>query len=120
MTMVRGERQDPSGLAEERLRGVLNRLRANAAAAALGEAAGRGNWEEIFYRADEKWRSSPAVKVVQERVDGASQREIPTGHRQTSPGFVVMFGMMTVVAAGGPACSRRSRRAPWPACLRRP
>ncbi|HOP69313.1 MAG: ABC transporter permease [Dethiobacteria bacterium] len=101
VTMVRGERQDPSGLAEERLRGVLNRLRANAAAAALGEAAGRGNWEEIFYRADEKWRSSPAVKVVQERVDGASQREIPTGHRQTSPGFVVMFGMMTVVAAGG-------------------
>ncbi len=101
LTVIRADLPESPGLVEQRVAALVTRLRANAAAALLAEEAGAGyTWWDIFQRAEEKWHPSPAVEVVMERVTVTRDREIPAGHRQSSPGYVVMFGMMTVITAG--------------------
>ncbi len=103
VTVVRADLRESPGLVEEQVGAILYRTRANAAAAVLGEAAGSGDWLDIFYRAADKWHPSPAVGVEMETVAVVRDDAIPIGNRQSSPGFVVMFGMMTVITAGGGA-----------------
>lgn len=101
LTVVRADLRESPGLVEEHINSLVYHIRANAAAAALGEKSGAGSWNKIFELAAEKWEPSPAVEVKMETIYVDRNESIPTGNRQSSPGYVVLFGMMTVITAGG-------------------
>lgn len=100
LTLVKADLQESPGLAEEQVTEALYRLQANATVADMGVEISDEHWMELFESAEEKWHPFPAVKVELETVDLEREQTIPTGHRHSSPGFVVMFGMMTVITAG--------------------
>ncbi|MDO9574355.1 MAG: ABC transporter permease [Candidatus Contubernalis sp.] len=97
--LIKADLSESPGLAEQQINALMYRLSAGAAAAAITEEEGRGEWLKTFSSAAEKW-DPPPVKVNMKTITMAGDDQIPTGHRHSSPGFVVMFGMMTVITAG--------------------
>ncbi len=100
LTLVRADLQESPGLVEQQLNEILYRLQANAAVAVMGKEVAGEEWIKLFHLAEEKWHPAPAVSVEMETVTVSSGEKIPSGHSHSSPGFVVMFGMMTVITAG--------------------
>ena len=96
--IIKADLSESPGLAEQQANAVMYRLSAGAAAATILDKEASMDWIETFMEAGEKW-DPPPVKVNIERVT-REQEEFPTGANHSSPGFVVMFGMMTVITAG--------------------
>ena len=100
ITVLRADLLESPRIVEQLVNSSLFRLRANSAAALLGVEFSRRSWPELFNLAAEKWEPSPPVTVEMESLTITGDTQIPMGNQQASPGYVVMFGMMTVIAAG--------------------
>jgi ABC-2 type transport system permease protein len=98
--VLRADLQESPRIIEQLVSRQIFQLRANAAAAQLGSNISQDSWVDLFARAASKWEPAPAVEVKVERVAISKESEIPMGNEQSSPGYVVMFGMMTVIVAG--------------------
>ncbi len=97
--IVKADLSESPGLAEQHVNALIYRLTAGATAATITDKTGRHDWMETFQTAGDKWEPAP-VTVNIDRVLIDSEYDIPTGANHSSPGFVVMFGMMTVITAG--------------------
>jgi ABC-2 type transport system permease protein len=98
--VLRADLQESPRIVEQLVNRQIFQLRANAAAAQLGSDISQDSWVDLFARAASKWEPAPAVEVNLERLTITKESEIPMGNEQSSPGYVVMFGMMTVIVAG--------------------
>ena len=98
--VLRADLQESPRIVEQLVSTQLFQLRSNAAAARLGQDISQVSWAELFQRAADKWTPAPPVEVIMEQVMISSDNQIPMGNEQSSPGYVVMFGMMTIIAAG--------------------
>ncbi len=98
--VLRADLQESPRIIEQLVSRQIFQLRANAAAAQLGSNISQDSWVDLFAKAASKWEPAPAVEVNVERVAISKESEIPMGNEQSSPGYVVMFGMMTVIVAG--------------------
>ena len=96
--IIKADLSESPGLAEQQANAVMYRLSAGAAAATILDKEASMDWIETFMEAGEKWDPPPVIVNI-ERVT-REQEEFPTGANHSSPGFVVMFGMMTVITAG--------------------
>ncbi len=98
--ILEADYKEYSRIIEQLVTNILFRLKANAGAALMAETLLGAPWPEAFETAAEIWRPSPPVMVVTEKAAVREEQKLPTGYQQSSPGYVVMFGMMTVIAAG--------------------
>jgi ABC-2 type transport system permease protein len=98
--VLRADLQESPRIIEQLVSRQIFQLRANAAAAQLGSNIFQDSWTDLFEKAASKWEPAPAVEVNVERLAISKESEIAMGNEQSSPGYVVMFGMMTVIVAG--------------------
>lgn len=96
ITILRANFQESPRMIEQQLNQLLLKIRAAAAAANLGAEE---NWQGTFERVLNLWSPTPPVTVKSQTV--FYEDNIPDGFNLASPGYVVMFGMMTVITAGG-------------------
>ncbi len=100
IAVLRADLQESPRIVEQLVSNQLFRMRANAAAAHLAQEVSRDSWIALFEQAAGKWHPSPAVSVRMESLVISRDDNIPMGNQQSSPGYVVMFGLMTVIVAG--------------------
>jgi ABC-type multidrug transport system permease subunit len=96
ITVLRGNFRESPRMVEQHLNLLLLRIKAAAAAANLAPE----DWLGTFSAAAALWSPRPPVMVISETITYQSP-QIADGFNQASPGYVVMFGMMTVITAGG-------------------
>ncbi len=99
IAVLRADFQESPRMVEQHLTGLLVQIQSAAAAASLAEARGV-SWTEAYRAARDLWEPDPPVTVEVTALDGTIHSEIPIGYNLSSPGYVVMFGMMTVIVAG--------------------
>ncbi|UNC90729.1 ABC transporter permease [Candidatus Contubernalis alkaliaceticus] len=103
ITVLQADLQESPRIVEQLVNNQLFRLKANTAAAEIGQIGqdfSPERWIYLFEQAADKWHPSPAVHVHMENISVSRDSDIPLGNQQSSPGYVVMFGMMTVIVSG--------------------
>jgi ABC-2 type transport system permease protein len=101
IAVVRTTAQEGPRLVEQHLTAELARIRAATAAAAIVTRTGSGLWMNAFATAQELWPVD--FQPVQVKVENLGPREndsFAMGYNLASPGYIVMFGLMSITAAG--------------------
>lgn len=99
IVVLRASYQESPRMIEHNLSGLLVEIQSAVAAANLAHNAGI-QWSEAYELARSHWRPRPPVTVEVRSVTISAGSDIPSGYNLASPGYVVMFGMMTAVTAG--------------------
>jgi ABC-2 type transport system permease protein len=93
--------QEGPRMVEQHLNAELSRIRAAAAAASLVSQNGIQDWQTSFAAAYGVWAlHEDPVKVSVDTLGTAPVANHADGYNLSSPGYMVMFGLMSITAAG--------------------
>ena len=102
VTILQSAAQEGPRLVEQHLTAELMRIRAAAATAQLIEQTGIQDWGNAYSAAYALW--APGEQPVKVSVEALSTTpraaDYADGYNLSSPGYIVMFGLMSITAAG--------------------